>query len=163
MLLAIDLLGIDQKDLEWYQMMTRTVIVFIMAMLFIRLSGMRTFGTSSAFDVVVSITLGGMLGRCIMGHYPFVASLSAAAFLMVLHRLVSFVSARNKFIRRITEGEGVLLFKNGQALQRQLRKYDITDKELQAAVHKESIDSFAEVKSIWLEPDGTISVIKKKE
>ncbi len=42
---------------------------------FIRESGIRTFGTQSAFDVIVSITLGGMLGKWIIGHYPFFASL----------------------------------------------------------------------------------------
>jgi len=163
MFLLIDLLGLDTKDLEWYQMMIRTLIVFVIAMGFIRLSGMRTFGTSSAFDVVVSITLGGILGRCIMGHYPFFASLGAAGCLVVLHRLASFLSARNKVAGNIMEGDAILLFKDGQKLNARLKKYDITDKELVTAIHEESMDSFEKVASIWLEPDGKISVIKKAE
>ena len=163
MFLSIDLLGLDAKDLEWYQMMVRTVIVFILAMGFIRLSGMRTFGTSSAFDVVVSITLGGILGRCIMGHYPFFASLVAAASLVALHKLISFLSSRSKVICRLTEGDSILLFRNGEKQISKLKQYDITDKELLAAIHEESTDSFEKVKSIWLEPDGKISVIKKAE
>ena len=163
MLLLIDLLGLDAKDLEWYQMMFRTLIVFIIAMGFIRLSGMRTFGTSSAFDVVVSITLGGMLGRCVMGHYPFFPSLGAAGFLVLLHRLVSHLAARSKLVRKIMAGDSVLLFSEGHTLDRTLKKYDITDKEMITAIHEESIDSFDKVKSIWLEPDGKLSVIKKDE
>jgi uncharacterized membrane protein YcaP (DUF421 family) len=163
MLLLIDFLGLDAKDLEWYQMMVRTVIVFITALIFIRLSGMRTFGTQSAFDVVVSITLGGMLGRCIMGHYPFFASLAAAGSLLAFHRLISFLSSRNKRICDLTEGDSILLFKNGEKQTTALKRYDITDKELVAAIHEESVDSFEKVKSIWLEPDGKLSVIKKTE
>jgi len=162
MLIGVDLLGLAAKDLEWYQMLTRTAIVFSLAMIFIRLSGMRTFGTSAAFDVVTSITLGGILGRCIMGHYPFFPSLGAAAFLVVLHRLVSFGAARNKTFSHIVGGESVLLYREGTKLHKQLKKYDITDKELVKAIHEENMDNFDKVKSIWLEPDGKISVVKKE-
>jgi uncharacterized membrane protein YcaP (DUF421 family) len=161
MFLLIDLLGLDAKDLEWHQMMTRTVIVFIIALIFIRLSGMRTFGTQSAFDVVVSITLGGILGRCIMGHYPFFPSLGAAGLLVVMHRLISFLSRRSKTVSWWTEGNSVLLFGNGKKNTAKLNQYSITDKELIAAIHEESIDSLEKVKSIWLEPDGKLSVVKK--
>jgi uncharacterized membrane protein YcaP (DUF421 family) len=161
MLLSIDLLGLEVKDLQWYQMLIRTVIVFIVALIFIRVSGMRTFGTQSAFDVIVVITLGGILGRCIMGHYPFFASIGAAGCITLLHKLASVLAYRSKLIRYLIEGDAVLLFKNGEKLIRKLKQYDITDQELIAAIHEQSLDSFEKVKSIWLEPDGKLSVIKK--
>ena len=161
MLLYIDLMGLDAKDLVWYQMLTRTFIVFIAALVFIRLTGMRTFGTQSAFDVIVVITLGGILGRCIMGHYPFFASLVAAAALAALHKLVSVLASRNEFIRRLVEGDAILLFDNGEKLVHKLKQYDITENELVAALHEQSLDNFSKVKNIWLEPDGKLSVIKK--
>ena len=129
MLLSVDLLGLAEKDLEWYQMLVRCVIVFILAMLFIRVSGMRTFGTRSAFDVIVSITLGGMLGRCIMGHYPFFASLIASAGLILLHRFASFLASRSILMRRLMEGEPVLVFENGRRQESVLRKYHINEQE----------------------------------
>ena len=161
MLLFVDLLGLDAKELEWYQMVIRTCIVFIAALAFIRLTGMRTFGTQSAFDVIVVITLGGILGRCIMGHYPFFASMLAAAALTVLHKLASMLASRNTFICRLIEGDAVLLFSNGKIRTDKLKQYDITDKELEAALHEQSVDSFSQVKTIRLEPDGKLSVIKK--
>src|ERR1700712_215578 len=98
MVLFIDLLGLSATDLEWYQMLVRTIIVFIAALAFIRLSGMRTFGMQSPFDMVVYITLGGMLSKTIMGHYPFGSCLIACASLVSLHRLVSFLSNKSKII-----------------------------------------------------------------
>lgn len=38
----IDLPGLDLKDLTWYQMAMRSIIVFVMALIFIRLEGMRS-------------------------------------------------------------------------------------------------------------------------
>src|SRR4051812_40574033 len=108
----IDLLGLNAKDLEWYQMVIRTIIVFIIAIIFIQIAGMRTFGTKTAFDVVVSITLGAILGRCITGHYPFFATLGTAMFLAMLHRFFAWISYRNKFLSKTIEGESQLLYKN---------------------------------------------------
>jgi uncharacterized membrane protein YcaP (DUF421 family) len=161
LLLNIDLLGLDAKDLEWYQMFTRTLIVFFSALIFIRISGMRTFGTSSAFDVVISISLGAILGKCIMGHYPFLPGLATAGFFVCLHWLVARISSRNPFIRKLTEGDAVLIFAGGEHKLKAQKKYNITSAEIYAALHEQNLDSFDQVKMIWLEPDGMLSIVKK--
>jgi uncharacterized membrane protein YcaP (DUF421 family) len=161
MFLFIDLLGLNVNDLEWYQMLVRTLIVFIAALAFIRLSGMRTFGMQSPFDMVVYITLGGMLSKTIMGHYPFFPCLAACAGLVTLHRLVSILSFRSKIIHKLTEGDAVLLFSEGREKSKVLEKYDISRKDLMVTIRENGLDSFETIKSIWLEPDGTISVVKK--
>ena len=161
MLLFIDLLGLNAKDLEWYQMLVRTLLVFMAALVFIRLSGMRTFGTSSAFDIVVSISLGAILSRCIMGHYPFFPGLLTAGFLVILHRLVAWLASRSPFFCKLTEGSPVLLFTEGALKEKERKKYNITDVEIMTALHEQNLDGYEKVKDIWLEPDGELSVVKK--
>jgi len=163
MLLYIDLLGLEEKDLEWYQMMTRTAIVFLTAVAFIRVAGMRTFGTKTPFDVVVSITLGALLSRCITGHYPFFSTLFAAMFLAVFHRLCAWLAYRSKTVQKLMEGDAVLLLRNGVKERRQLAKHCISGKDIIKALHEECLDDLDKVKELWLEPDGKISVIKKEE
>jgi uncharacterized membrane protein YcaP (DUF421 family) len=80
----------------------------------------------------------------------------------VLHRITAFVSYKYKTIDKLTEGKSVLLFKDGKVLEKSLSKYSITEKNLIQAIHKESIDDFEKVKTMWLEPDGKISVVKKQ-
>src|ERR1700716_2149739 len=108
--MAIDWLGLHVKELQFYQMALRSIIVFVVALAFIRVSGMRTFGTQSAFDVVVSITLGGILSRCITGHYPLIPSLGAAGLLVLLHRLAAFLTYRSRTVSRLIEGDSILLY-----------------------------------------------------
>lgn len=162
MLLQIDLLGLDQKDLEWYQMFVRTVIVFTVAIAFIRIAGVRTFGTKTTFDIVVSITLGALLSRCITGHYPFFETLGAAMFLAIFHRLLAWAAFHNKSFRKLIEGDAVLLFRNDKRIEKQLKKHCISEKDLTKALHEETLDDYKKVKEMWLEPDGKISVIKKE-
>lgn len=161
MLLSIDLLGLHEPDLHWYQLLVRTFIVFIAAMAFIRLSGMRTFGTSSAFDVVVSISLGAIMGKCIMGHYPFFGGLLAGGTLVTLHRVVAWLSARNAFFCVLTEGKPVLLYHKEIKEVQEKKQYNITDQEIEAALHEQNIDSYENVKAVWLEPDGKLSIVKE--
>lgn len=163
MLLYIDLLGLEEKDLQWYQMFVRTVIVFITAIAFIRVAGMRTFGTKTAFDVVVSITLGALLSRCITGHYPFFPTLATAMFLAAFHRFCAWLAYRSKTMRNLMEGHAVLLFRDGTKKHRELAKHCISEKDLIKALHEECLDGLDKVKELWLEPDGKISVIKKEQ
>ena len=159
----MDLLGLEVKDLEWYQMVTRAIIVFIFALAMIRVTGMRTFGTKSAFDIVLSITLGAILSRAISGHYPFFACLLTAATLCIIHRLIAFLSYKSKFISKLTEGEPVVLYKDGKKIMSKMKLYNISDSDLKLALHKQNMDGYDKVKAICFEHNGEISIIKKEE
>lgn len=160
MILQIDLLGLDLNDLTWYQMGIRAIIVSIVAIALIRVAGIRSFGTSSPFNVVLVITLGALLCRCIAGHYSFYACLFGATVLAFFHRLVAYLSFKSKFINKLTEGDPILLYKDGKKMQRNLSREYITEEDLLKCLREEHLDDFNNVKSIWLEPDGKISVVK---
>jgi uncharacterized membrane protein YcaP (DUF421 family) len=160
---SIDLLGLNEKDLQWFQMLIRALIVFTVSIIFIRIAGMRTFGTQSAFDVVLSITLGAVLSRAITGGYPFFSTLAAAMFLALLHRLGAWIVYKSNTLNKILEGDAILLFEDGKRMEQNLRKHSITEKDLLKTLHEENLDSYKKIKSIWLEPDGRISIVKQYE
>jgi len=154
-----DLLGLDAEELLWYQMMIRAVLVFGVALLFIRITGMRSFGAQSAFDIVFSITIGGVLSRCITGHYPFFSTLLAAFTLAFCHKIIALL-ARNEQFRRLTEGDSVCLYKDKQMQYKNMRRYAINKQDLIAALHAANLDEYAQVKSIWYETSGEINIVK---
>lgn len=158
----IDVLGLARHELEWYQVLSRTILVFVSALIFVRIAGMRTFGTRSAFDVIVTITLGAVLSRCITGHYPFFSTLGAAALLALLHRLISYISARNGWFNRLVAGESRILFKNGHYFKEHMHSNCISPAEMIKAMHENNIDDIAKVESMLVENDGVISVVKKE-
>ncbi|MFT3702989.1 MAG: DUF421 domain-containing protein [Agriterribacter sp.] len=156
----MDILGLGMQDPEWYQVLARTVVVFVTALIFVRISGMRTFGTKSAFDVTVTITLGALLSRCITGHYPFFGCLGAAFLLAVLHRLVSYFAARSNWFRNIVSGRPQVLYNNKTFLKRDMKRFCISEDDIEKAMHENNIDDPTKVSSIILETDGVLSVIK---
>jgi uncharacterized membrane protein YcaP (DUF421 family) len=155
-----DILGLESHDLAWHQMAVRAALIFFLAMAFIRIAGMRSFGNRSAFDVVLNITIGAILSRCITGHYPFFPCLAAAAILALCHRLTAFVASKSEKVRILMEGSPQLLYRNGKLDNDLLKKYSISNDDITRALHEENIDDLKKVKTVWYETDGKISIVK---
>ncbi len=77
---------VDSHTITAVQMTTRAVLVFFAALALLCLSGPRTFGGSTAFDMVVKIMLGAVPSRAVaaspfgvVGLYRLLAWASPAA------------------------------------------------------------------------------------
>jgi uncharacterized membrane protein YcaP (DUF421 family) len=155
-----DLLGLTREELEWNHMVLRAVVVFILAIILIRVTGMRTFGTQSAFDIVLSITISGVLSRCITGHYPFFPTLLAATTLAVCHRLVAALS-RYGPVNKVIQGVPVCLYSGGKLHGKMFKWYSISENDLHRVLREHGLENMDKVDKIWYEVDGKISVIMK--
>ena len=60
------LLGIGEQELTAIHMSSRAVFVFIAALIFMRVAGLRTFGKKTVFDHLTILTVGAIMGRSIV-------------------------------------------------------------------------------------------------
>jgi uncharacterized membrane protein YcaP (DUF421 family) len=156
-----NILGLNATELEWHQMVLRAIVVYFVALTYIRVAGMRSISNSSAFDVVITITMGGVLSRAISGHYPFFPTLITAFAMAVCHRIIALISFKFDFARKLVEGKPVLLFNEGLFLEKNLSLHSIHRADLDRTLREQGIDDYTKVKSIWYEVDGKISVVKR--
>src|SRR5678816_192460 len=103
----IDLLGLDadQVSITTLQMLVRTVLVFFVTVAYVRLSGMRTFGSKTAFDTVIYIMLGAILSRAIVAASPFFQTLLTGLALVILHRMLAHFTVFNEKLGDLVKGE----------------------------------------------------------
>ncbi|MEO8626563.1 MAG: YetF domain-containing protein [Betaproteobacteria bacterium] len=85
------------------------------------------------------------------------------ATLMFWNIVVDFLSFRSARFRRFAEPSVLLLIKNGEMQRRNLRREFISPDELMSQLREQGIDKLAQVKRCYMEPSGTISVIKYKD
>ena len=72
------------RDLDALQMSCRAVVIFVIALLLLRIAGIRTIGKKSAFDQVIIIMLGAILSRPVVGASAFLpAVISSLTFVLV--------------------------------------------------------------------------------
>ncbi len=82
---------VDSHTITAVQMTTRAVLVFFAALALLCLSGPRTFGGSTAFDMVVKIMLGAVPSRAVAAS-PFGGTLLSSFVLVGLYRLLAWAS-----------------------------------------------------------------------
>ena len=153
----------DSHTITALQMTTRAVLVFFVALALLRVSGKRTFGGNTAFDMVVKIMLGAVLSRAVAAASPFWGTLLAGFVLVALHRLLAWASFRSPLIGRLVKGEETLLAERGQVNEENLRRHNLTRQDLLEGLRDSgNIATPAEAEAVRLERNGSISVVKKE-
>ena len=138
--------------------------MFFITLLLIRLSGMRTFGKNTAFDIIITIMLGAILSRGITGASSFSAVVAAAAVMVIIHRVLAMMSMNSPSISKIIEGESRLLYKNGKIQWKNMKRSSLSLHDLEESIRQElNENSFDNIDEIYIESNGKISVVKKED
>ncbi|KAA9037256.1 DUF421 domain-containing protein [Ginsengibacter hankyongi] len=156
-----DLFGQGQ-NLTSLQMSLRAIVIFFIALILLRYTGMRVFGIKSAFDTCVMIMLGAVLARAVVGASPFIATVAASAALVVVHRLIARISVSNQFLSHLVKGKPLSLYKDGILNDKNLKRcalsYGDVIEEVRISMSQNNLDNIDE---IFMERTGKISVIRK--
>jgi uncharacterized membrane protein YcaP (DUF421 family) len=154
------ILGVGKDNITLFQMLMRTVIVYLTALLVVRLGEKRFFGKSTAFDLVLSIILGSVISRAINGSAPFFPTLAASLGLVGIHWLLAVLAFHSDKFGNLIKGHARVLVDNGEIQWQALRNSHLSNQDLRSALRVEAkIDDLAEVKEARLERSGNISVI----
>lgn len=157
------LLGLDAEDLAAWQMGTRAVFVYAVAVVMVRLGEKRFLGKSTAFDVILGIILGSVVSRAITGSSPFFPTIGAGFVLVGLHWLFSVVAFRSERFATLVKGESRLLIKDGELQREALRKSHVGERDMLAALRTEGqLTNPADVAEAHLERSGDISIVERK-
>ena len=154
----------EGDHLNTLQMCCRAVVIYFIGLLYIRLAGKRAFGKISTFDHIITITLGAMLSRAIVGASAFLPIVGSSLVLVILHRAVAWFCMQNHKLGALVKGRAESLFQNGRFNEKNMRKNFISRHDAMEGVrihlNEKSLDK---VEEICLERNGELSVIKKEK
>lgn len=159
-----DLIGLHETadTISIGQMAARTGVVFLIALVLLRISGRRTFASNSALDMIVKFMLGATLSRAIAADAPFFTILAAALTLVLLHRALAYATYFFPALGRLVKGEASILAEGEQLNKPEMRRASVSAEAVQASVRTAAnIDDLSQVETVRLEHDGNISVVKK--
>lgn len=152
----------EGKDLNSLQMGSRGFVVFIIALILIRISGRRSFGVRSPLDNIITISLGAILSRAIVGASDFVPVIVTCLVIVVLHRIFGMLIAHSKTFGRLVEGNKMILFENASFNEDNMKKALVCQEDIMQGVRKSALtEDMEKIKIVYIERNGDISSIKK--
>jgi uncharacterized membrane protein YcaP (DUF421 family) len=141
----------------------RSAVMFVIALLLMRLSGMRPFGKGEPFDNIITFLIGGILSRGVVGATPFFSTVISMIVILVIHKVLAKLSIYNKWMGARLKGDKVLLYKDGIFLKENMHRVDITEHDILEDLRIETqLGSLDKVSEAYMERTGRISFIKKE-
>lgn len=156
------LLGPDRsgQNLTILQTCVRAVIVFLVAIVLIRLGDERFMGRHTALDVLLGIVFGSVVSRGINGNAPFFATLAASVVLVAVHWTFSAIAFRSREFGIFVKGRSYQLVQDGKIDWNKMRTCHISENDLKEAIRQHGHpDDIAKVNAAFLERNGSISII----
>src|ERR1039458_6006047 len=148
-----------QLPLPILEKLLRSVIVYLVLVVLLRIFGKRELAQLNPFDLVVLLSLSNAVQNAIIGEDNSVTGGVIGAFsLLGINWLVVRVLFRSKKLTRVLEGRAAVLIRDGQLDQRAIDRESLTREELLDVIHRQGFQVSHQVPRCELEPNGTFYV-----
>ena len=154
-------MGLDPKQLSLAQVTLRGLIIFVAAIVIVRLADKRFLARKTAFDAVLAFVLASMLARAINGSAPFLPSIACGFALAFAHRLIAFLSCRWHWFGVLVKGRDDLLIQDGELRAQTMRRHSLSEGDVAEALRLCGVANPRDVKEARFERNGELSVIHK--
>jgi uncharacterized membrane protein YcaP (DUF421 family) len=140
----------------------RAVVVYVFLMIALRVAGRRETGQMTSFDLVLLLVLSNAVQNSInAGDNSLAGGLVSATTLLTLNWVMGFAASRWAWFDRLVEGRPVRIITDGKIHEAALARERITLAQLRSGLRKQGIESVPECKRAVLEPDGTLTAVRK--
>lgn len=142
----------------------RTVLLYVIILVVLRIMGKREVGELGVIDIVVFIIIAEIAAFSLDSpDKKLIEVIVPIMILLVIQLLTSFISLKSKSFRDVVDGDPSVLIRNGQVMEKEMRKQRYNLDDLFQQLREEGIGSVGEVTFAFLEPSGNLSVFKKGE
>lgn len=151
----------EGSDLSISQMTLRGVVVLCLTLAMIRLAGRRAFGQHSPFDACLTVLLGSILARCVVGASPFWPTIATGVVLAFCHRVMAMLAIRSSVFDRWINGRPRVLARDGDLMRDEMARALVIEADLRQAVRENALsDDLGAVHAVILERNGSLSVVR---
>jgi uncharacterized membrane protein YcaP (DUF421 family) len=139
----------------------RTLVIYLVVLIGVRLSGKREVGQMTPFDLVLLLLISNSVQNAMTGPDTSVlGGVAAAITLLLMNYLVAEFAGGNRRFRRFVEGQPSLLVHDGKVIEPHMAKEHVSMDQLQRAMREHGINTYHELALAVLEVDGSISCLK---
>ena len=150
-------------DLPWWEFIVRGLAVYLLLLVMVRLSGHRTVGQFTPFDLLVVMLLSEAVSNSLSGgDGSLVGGLISAATLVAINSGIAVLTSRNGSIEKFVEGSAVLIGRDGVFFDKVVRRCRLSESDLEEALREHDCPR-SEMKCAFLEANGEITILQKSQ
>ncbi|HWI91513.1 MAG TPA: YetF domain-containing protein [Flavisolibacter sp.] len=155
--------GINE-NISPVEIAARSAVMFIVALLLMRMAGMRPFGKREPFDNIITFLIGGILSRGVVGATPFFSTVASMVVIIIIHKTLAKLSVYSKWFGAKVKGAKVLLYREGMFIKENMQRVNITEHDIMEDLRLEvQLGSLDEIEEVYMERTGEISFVKKQD
>ena len=140
----------------------RATVIFVVLFLLIRLMGKRELGQMTPFELIVLIVIGDLIQQGVtQNDFSLTGAILAVVTIAFLAVAMSWAAYLWPRAERLLEGEPIVIVRDGEILDENLRRNRMTASEIEAEMRLAGIPRLSEVEWGILETQGKVSFIRR--
>ncbi|HHY84705.1 MAG TPA: DUF421 domain-containing protein [Verrucomicrobia bacterium] len=153
-------LHVEPRELGFLQVCLRGIIVFVAAIVMIRLGDKRFMARKTAFDVILAFMLASFLARAVNGSAAFWPTIGGGFVLVGFHRAIAWLARHWHWFGNLVKGTANVVIRDGKVLTDQCRRNDLSERDILEELRLNGkVEDPSQVKLAMMERSGEISVV----
>lgn len=145
-----------------WQLVVRTVVIYVVLLLGLRLFGKREIGQFTIFDLVLVLLVANAVQPAVTGpDTSLLGGLLIIATLLVSNYVVNWLGLHFSVFEETFGGQPTVIARDGEWLPAAMRREGVSRKEAEMALREHGVEDVSGVRLAVLETDGTISVVPR--
>ena len=141
---------------------TRSILLYVIVLIVVRLMGKREIGQLQPFELVISIMIADLAAVPMADTgIPIQNGIIPILGLLFMHLIISIINMKSIHARKIICGQPKILIYRGKIKEEALRQERLTISELEEKLRSSNVTNLGDVEYAILETSGQLSVIYK--
>jgi uncharacterized membrane protein YcaP (DUF421 family) len=159
----IDFQGMLTFTVSPWELMIRGTLMFWFLLMIFRFVLRRDMGDVGVSDFLFVVILGDAAQNAMIGEgTSAIDGMVLIGTLAAWNFLLDWLGYRIPAVERFVSGRKVCLVRHGRLQRRAMRREFITDEDILAKIREQGLERPEQVRRMFLEADGQISVIKAR-
>lgn len=145
-------------------MAVRLLVGFVSLLIYMKVLGKMQLAPTSAIDQIGNYVLGGIIGGIIYNlELPLWQFFAAIVLWGILMLGVNALKLRSLRAKRVIDGKPILLMHEGAFITDAFAQAGLSADSLVSQLHQQGITSMADLRTIWLEPNSQLTVVRQDD
>jgi uncharacterized membrane protein YcaP (DUF421 family) len=150
-------------DTSWAfaaEILIRCVIMFMMIVLFLRLTGKRGIRQLSVFEITIILALGSISGDPMFTKdIPLIQAVLVMSVIIFMYRLTTWLMMKHQWFEDILEGKSLYIVEDGMMVLEDIAKGKYSHDEFFAEMRQQNTEHLGQIRTALLETDGEFSIL----